>query len=126
MTSSMELRMKRDVREQRANERAIRIQVKRNLAEVAKLKRAACANPFDYVQVAADGSFTVDAARVRKDRDLIEKFTIETVPGRNGRPPVTRIDVRMADKLRPLTTLWRKLDRPHDAVSTKLRMRART
>lgn len=120
-----ELRARRDMQDRRDRERAIRKEARRKRAELMKLTRAVHANPLDYVQVAADGTFRVDAARVRKDRDLVERFTVETLPARNGRPAITRIKLRMADKIQPLTKLARELDGLQGVLAAKVRVRAR-
>jgi len=82
---------------------------------VEELAGIALASPLDYLTTDADGQVAADFARVdRHNACAIREVLIEYAPGSDGKPRLSKLRLRLNDKLRALTELARHIDQAQE------------
>lgn len=83
-----------------------------------ELARLGFANMFDYIRIGRDGLPYVDLQNLTRDQAAaIAEFTIDTIPGGEDEPPVTRVKFKLHDKRGPLSDLAKMVGAVEDPVA---------
>jgi phage terminase small subunit len=106
LTKKDEIRARIDELIGKGAERA-EITIERILSELAKI---GFSNMMDYMVVGSDGKPSLDfSAITREQAAAIQELNVETVPGGEERPEVTRVRFKLSDKRAALVDLGKHL-----------------